>query len=1120
MLSRNDLSAPSSPVSNGASPSSSNPSATPLLSRRLTRENSAVTIDRSGSIVVDVSRLLRRDSLLIPRPGQQHDDATAEYALGTSSNGYSPPAGSDIASEKDIAEAGVDVDQLHAALGRRKGLAPTTSTLTRSSTFKSSSTPAPPPISQPPTHLQTPVPPGVAISTSEEHLHFWERTIEHAVKAIVCIRGNQPRPFDQERSGRFNATGFVVDAEQGIILTNRHVACAGPFEGEAIFLNQEKAELRTIYRDPVHDFGFLKYDPKKVRYFKPTSLILDPNGAAIGTEVKVIGNDAGEDISILSGHISRIDRNPPSYGPRTYNDFNTFYLQSAASLSGGSSGSPVIDVAGNVVGLQAGGRVDSATNYFLPLHRVLRALEFIRRGEPVPRGTIQVKWEYQSYDALSRLGLGSSIEGNVRRAFPDGKGMLVAATVLPSGPSDSMITNSDILYSINGRIVTEFQVVDDILDRSIGMPLKIVVVREGEFQCFSITVQDLHSITPDRLLYATGSVIHDLSYVTAMNSEHAVSGVYIANGRGPFQGGGALIVSLNGIETPDLATFMQVYSTLPDNAPISFMWRPLSRTDLRNPVFAYNERHFFETCMYVRNDATGLWDKHALPNVGPEVPPVPQTVSLVTNLRSSPAIDATTPSLVLVKSYSPLQVSGGSSTVGRGTGVIFDAKKGLIVVQSTAVHNELANIRLTFAQKIKVRGHVIFFHPHHMYCIIRYDPKLLGRTPVRSAQFGDNELEYDAEYTLVGFGANETIKAHQTHINDINPVVGQPLYPARWRPINFDWTSTRAATSLVAFSSVIVDSDNKIAGIWMEHMDDDNDTSAFSYFGISTTLLKPLLSQYVDAPSLADQHLPKLRSLGIECSFLSITAAKEIGVNEYWQRKLDVASPSRPSVMMVSRVEALGSSAGILKPNDILLEVNGIMPVSFTDLDAAQSFNDNVTLTIVREHAILRNITVPTQDIVRNGSICSRFVFWGGACFQEPYRALLQQTTNVPSKVYASFFSYGSPVAEHATFAGNYITHVNNVPTPDLDAFLKAIKSSATAAASATATILASNGTNENEMNGNGQSSSYVRLRIVMESKTVSHTVSIRPNYHYWPTRELVKDLTMPTGWRWVEHSN
>jgi hypothetical protein len=68
----------------------------------------------------------------------------------------------------------------------------------------------------------------------------WQATIENVVKSVVSIHFCQTCSFDTDLSMSSQATGFVVDAERGYIMTNRHVVCAGPFWGYCIFDNHEE----------------------------------------------------------------------------------------------------------------------------------------------------------------------------------------------------------------------------------------------------------------------------------------------------------------------------------------------------------------------------------------------------------------------------------------------------------------------------------------------------------------------------------------------------------------------------------------------------------------------------------------------------------------------------------------------------------------------------------------------------------------------------------------------------------------------------------------------------------------------------------------------------------------
>src|ERR1700724_1735900 len=117
----------------------------------------------------------------------------------------------------------------------------------------------------------------------------WAQTLERIATGVVTIQIDSARAFDTEWNTTAQATGFVIDAKRGLILTNRHVVTPGPVTAQAIFLNREEVQLYPVYRDPIHDFGIYRYDPAKLKFIQPAELPLYPAGPALRRRNTLVG---------------------------------------------------------------------------------------------------------------------------------------------------------------------------------------------------------------------------------------------------------------------------------------------------------------------------------------------------------------------------------------------------------------------------------------------------------------------------------------------------------------------------------------------------------------------------------------------------------------------------------------------------------------------------------------------------------------------------------------------------------------------------------------------------------------------------------------------------------------
>lgn len=880
----------------------------------------------------------------------------------------------------------------------------------------------------------------------------WQDTLDQVVQSVVSIRVTGVRDFDTEDASVSQGTGFVIDAERGLLLTNRHMVHAGPVVAEAVFLDHEEVELQPVYRDPVHDFGIYRFDPAAVRHMGVTALTLAPEAVRVGAEIRVVGNDAGEKISILDSTVARLDRNAPYYGGDEYNDFNTFYIQAASNTSGGSSGSPVIDVYGRVVALNAGGATQSASSFYLPLDRVVRALKLIQAGEPVTRGTLQTVFVHTPFDELDRLGLQPETEQTIRQAFadkrpplppppptpgvapvatptsvPSGLGMLVVAEVLPEGPADGQLHPGDILVRVNGEITTDFLKLATVLDGNVGKTVKIEIERGGEPVTVELSCGDLHAITPATYLEVGRGVLHPLSYMQANNHQLPVRGVYLAVGGYLWSTAeledGSVISHVDGVEIPDLDTMQRELESKADGQRIRLRYWMVGDPTRSYESVGVMDRRWYPMQRCTRDDTTGLWPCVSSPPPPPLTPPAPaEQLPVTADDRVSRKLAR---SLVMVDFDIPYPTSGVKDLNYVGVGTVIDAEKGLVLVDRDTVPVALGDMTLTFAGTVRVPGTLVYLHPTHNVAIIRYDPELLGDLGVEAVTFDERPVEKGDKVWQIGLDAAHDLVSVQTEVEAVEPLtVGQAQTP-RFRDTNIEAIWVEDAVD--SYGGVLVDRRGHVRALWASFLDQASGDRGF--YGLPLAFVMPVV-----APLLRGE-LPEYRTLGIELAPISLAQARDRGLSDDRVRELLARDPEGRRILEVQRVHGLSPARGLIRDTDLVVAIDGRPVTRPSEIEVLQQ-HEKLVFTVLRDD---EELTIEVPTFVLPGHGVDRIVSWAGLVLHEPHDEVAAQQGTDAHGVYIAWLWFGTPAARYGIRPTRRIVKVDDVDTPDLDSFLAAV---------------------------------------------------------------------------------
>jgi pro-apoptotic serine protease NMA111 len=848
----------------------------------------------------------------------------------------------------------------------------------------------------------------------------WDQSIEHVSSAVVSIHMYSPRSFDTERPSAGQATGFIIDAEKGLILTNRHVVEPGPNVARALLQNSEEIKLTPIYRDPVHDFGLFQYDPSSIKHMDVTSLELCSSCAQVGLDVRLIGNDGGEKLSILEATLARLDRNSPKYGRGGYNDFNTFYYQASAGSSGGSSGSPVFNQNGQVVALNAGGSTRTASSFFLPLQRVERAVELIRQGKDVSRGTLLATLENQTYDELVRLGLSEDKEILFRNKYPQAEGALIFKHVLPKGPLDGKVRVGDVLISINNVVSNQFAEIEAIWDDNVGKEIEIVVDRQGESIAHKISVADLHEATPDEYADICGGGFHDLSYQIARQYQLPLQGVYVSNPGYCFDQGllrrKQVITEVNGQPTPDLDTFWKIMKTIQSGEKMVLRAFSLTQTSVQRTYVVEWDAKWFLNQRNKRNDESGIWESiDTLQSEEKSLEPVSAKFAKKTRLWQRPRAK----SAVLIENHVPYEIEGKLGDSYLGMGVVIDDEKGIVVTERDTVPTYLGDVKLNLFGDQKIPANILWVHPQKSLVFLKYDPDLVTDTPLKAARFSRKKKKPFFLSKVVAYDSKRRYQHSLALSGGQEQLFVPELDVPHFRQINLDvWDLNGGFKSS---GGIVYSRFGHFRGL----------RATFPYYSDKEWKTK----KYVIPSHIVQQAMEEMNgeiplySIGAELRAVSPYDARRFGL-----KKEFLNGEKMPKFFFYVRIiHPKSPAAKVLQTDDIILLVDGKAPKTYDDIEGTLREKSQATLQILRQGKV-EEIVLEPQELSTEG--IRQVLFVGGALLHDVHYDVPMQKSIDASGVYISWCFWGAPCSADKMSPSRIITEVDGQEVTNLAEFI------------------------------------------------------------------------------------
>ncbi len=373
---------------------------------------------------------------------------------------------------------------------------------------------------------------------------------------------NMPKKFKRELKGL--GTGIIMDA-QGHILTNNHVV-GGASKIDVLLSNGKEYPGELIGTDPKTDLAVIEISTEKPL---PHVTFGDSDKVKVGEWVVAIGHPRGLDQTVTQGIISAKHRQGIT-DPSSYQDF----LQTDAAINPGNSGGPLLNLQGEVIGVnaaivsQSGGF--EGIGFAIPINMALHVTKQLIDHGKVTRGWLGISIQELTPDMAKSFGLDSP------------RGALIA-DVFKGGPAEKAgLKRGDIVIVFNDEEILHASALrNQVANTPIGKEVKITVLRKGQRQDLTVKIgnmEDAVKMLANRLKDRLGAEFRPITPKEAkgynLNSQQGVAILWLAVDGPLAKVGfevGDIILQVNGQEVEGVQSFVDLIGSIAPNTLITVL---------------------------------------------------------------------------------------------------------------------------------------------------------------------------------------------------------------------------------------------------------------------------------------------------------------------------------------------------------------------------------------------------------------------------------------------------------------------------------------------------------------------------------------------------------------------